>query len=93
MHKFKHMKIIIEIKEGAAKLVLKDNEKIVDEFVFSTDHSISEKLLPAIDDILSKNGLKPEDIEKMEAATDLGESYTSRRIVEAVANAFNWTKK
>lgn len=83
------MTITIEIKNKVARIILKDGEQAVDELVFPDEYRISKELLPGIDAVLGKNGLDPSDIEKVDVETDLGETYTSRRIAEAVANAFN----
>lgn len=83
------MQIIIEIKNKVVKLLLKDDKKIIDEIIFSAEENISEKLLPLFDELLMKNGLTKETIEKVQAETDLGDTYTSRRIAEAFANGFN----
>jgi tRNA A37 threonylcarbamoyladenosine modification protein TsaB len=57
------------------------------------DENISEKLLPNFDALIKKNKLTLDDIEKIEVETDLGDTFTSRRIAEAMKNAFDWTKK
>jgi tRNA A37 threonylcarbamoyladenosine modification protein TsaB len=86
------MQIIIEIKNKITKLILKDGEKALDEVVFDVQENISEKLLPHFDGLLTKNKLTLDDIEKVEVDTDLGDTFTSRRIAEAMRNAFLWTK-
>lgn len=86
------MRIIIEIKNKATKLILKEKEAVLDEFTFPEDHNISERLLPLVDELLKRHGLSPKDIENFSVTTDLGDSYTSRRIAETVANVFNWKK-
>lgn len=85
--------ILIEIKNKQARIILKDGENSVGEFVFTNEYRISSDLLPEIEKLIRKNGLEREDIGKMEVETDLGESFTSRRIAEATANAFNWAKE
>ncbi|MFA5961567.1 MAG: hypothetical protein WC848_02720 [Parcubacteria group bacterium] len=87
------MQIIIEIKNKITKLILKDGQKTVDEVVFGAEENISEKLLPNFDVLLKKNEFTLEDIANVEVETDLGDTFTSRRIAEAMKNAFLWTKK
>lgn len=87
------MQIVIEIKNKITKLILKDGQKTLDEVVFEAEENISEKLLPNFDALLKKNKLTLEDIESVEVETDLGDTFTSRRIAEAMKNAFDWTKK
>jgi tRNA A37 threonylcarbamoyladenosine modification protein TsaB len=87
------MRVIIEIKNKITKLILKNGAKKLDEVVFELDENISEKLLPNFDALIKKNKLTLDDIEKIEVETDLGDTFTSRRIAEAMKNAFDWTKK
>jgi hypothetical protein len=86
------MKIIIEIKTGKIRIILKEGDFVRDELVFLEDQNISEKLWPYIDDLLRRNKISIEEIEKMEVDSDLEDTYTSRRIAEAAANTFNWIK-
>lgn len=86
------MIIIIEIKNKITKLILRNNLEKIDELVLASDENISEKLLPIFDELLKKNKLTTQDIENVEVETDLGDSFTSRRIAEAMRNAFLWTK-
>lgn len=87
------MDIVIEIKNKETRLILKDGSKTLDEVVFLAGENISEKLLPNFDVLLKKNKLTVDDIENVEVETDLGDTFTSRRIAEAMRNAFLWTKK
>lgn len=87
------MRIIIKIKNKTTKLLLQKGQKTIDEVVFSPEQNISQKLLPFFNEILKRNNLTVDDIKKVEVETDLGDSYTSRRIAEAVKNVFDWTQK
>ncbi|MFZ2226413.1 MAG: hypothetical protein WA064_00785 [Candidatus Moraniibacteriota bacterium] len=87
------MIIVIEIKNKETRLILRDGQKAVDEVVFLAGENISEKLLPNFDLLLKKHKLTLEDIDNVEVETDLGDTFTSRRIAEAMKNAFLWTKK
>lgn len=87
------MIIVIEIKNKETRLILKDGSKTLDEVVFLAGENISEKLLPNFDVLIKKNKLTVDDIESVEVETDLGDTFTSRRIAEAMKNAFLWTKK
>ena len=87
------MQVIIEIKNKLTKLLLKDEDKIVDEIIFSEGENISQKLLPNFDRLLRKNKLTVEDIDNARVESDLGETYTSRRIAQAFVNGFSDFKK
>lgn len=86
------MNLHIIVKEKMVKLVLVHNAQEIGSLEFPEKHNLTETLLPCIDSLLRKYKLVPGDVEKVTSETDLGESYTTRRIVEAVANAFNWAK-
>ncbi|MCX6761589.1 MAG: hypothetical protein NTY33_01975 [Candidatus Moranbacteria bacterium] len=87
------MQIIIEIKNKITKLILKNGSQKLDELIFAVGENISEKLLSNFDALLKKNKLTLEDIDNVEVKTDLGDTFTSRRIAEAMKNAFDWTRK
>ena len=91
--KNKTMQIIIEIKNKIVTLLLKDGKKIIDEIVFSAEENISQKLLPNFDTLLKKNKLAVKDIKSVKVETDLGDTFTSRRIAQAFANSFDYFKK
>lgn len=74
-------------------MVLKKGQETLDERVFEAQENISQKLLPHFDELLKKNDLSLKDVEKVDVETDLGETYTSRRIAEAMKNAFDWTRQ
>lgn len=71
------------------KLIIKDGGKTIAESFWHGEHSLSEQLLGKIDDLLDENGLKKEDIEKVETEVSETTGVTSRRIVETVAEAWN----
>lgn len=85
------MKILINLKKGEVEVVLKDGDAEIDKINFPEDRNLSEKLLASIDNILKKNRLNSDKIEKVELISDIEENYTSYRIAKAVENAFNWS--
>ena len=87
------MSIIIVIKNKITKLILKKEKKVFDELVFLDKENISEKLLVLFDKLLKNNNLTTKDIKNIEIETDLGDTFTSRRIAEAMKKAFIWGKK
>ncbi|KKP78424.1 MAG: hypothetical protein A2271_05140 [Candidatus Moranbacteria bacterium RIFOXYA12_FULL_35_19] len=87
------MEIIIKIKERKISIRLLQNKKEVDFLDIVEEHSLSEKLLPEIDKLLRKNKLKPENIEKVQVESDLGDNFTTTRIAKSVANAWEWNLK
>lgn len=86
------MKLKIKIKNKAVIISILRKNKVVDKLTFPEDYNLSEILLPNIDELLKKNRLKPEDVEKAVLMTGLTESFTAFRIARSVVNAFNWSK-
>lgn len=87
------MKIILEIKKGRIRVILKDKKNILDEMSFLEEKNLAEKLLPMIDKLLSKNKLQPGDIQDFQVLSDLGENFTTFRIAKTVAEAFKFAVK
>lgn len=87
------MKILLEIKAGWIKIILKNKKNILDEVSFLEERNLSEKLLPTIDKLLKKNKLQPQDIADFQVVSDLGENFTTYRIAKTVAEAFKFAIK
>lgn len=88
------MHLIIEIKEGKTNVLLarKTGERL-DALALPEGENITDKLWPLADELLQRNSLSLEQVEKMVVESDLEETYTSRRVAEAAARAFFWTKQ
>jgi hypothetical protein len=84
------MNIDIIIKNREISIVLKKNSEKLDEISFPEDHNLSQKLLPAIDNILSRNKLDIKKIKKARLLSDIKEPCTSYRIAKAVVDGLNW---
>lgn len=84
------MEIIVQIKNRQISVILVEKGKKLDELSFPEDHDLSQKLLPAIDKILSRNKLEMKDIKKTRLVSDIKEPYTSYRIAKAAVNSINW---
>jgi tRNA A37 threonylcarbamoyladenosine modification protein TsaB len=87
------MKILLKIKSGQIRIILKDKKNILDELSFLEARNLSEKLLPMIEKLLKKNKLQPKDIEDFQVISDLGKNYTTFRIAKTVAEAFKFAIK
>jgi tRNA A37 threonylcarbamoyladenosine modification protein TsaB len=84
------MEILITIKDKIIRLSLLKEGKERDAADIREERSLSERLLPEIDNLLKKNKLTPEDIEKIEVKSDQNDNFTTTRIAKAVANAWNF---
>ncbi|PJA87386.1 MAG: hypothetical protein CO140_04640 [Candidatus Moranbacteria bacterium CG_4_9_14_3_um_filter_40_7] len=85
--------LLLEIKSGWIRIVLKDEKKVLDELSFLEERNLSEKLLPTIEQLLRKNKLQPQDIQDFQVTSDLGENYTTFRLAKTVAEAFKFAVK
>lgn len=84
------MHIILEIRENEIELLLKDQNVLIDKSGWKGKLDLSEKLLIGIDDFLTKNSLEVENIEKIVVKSNISDNLTTVRIVETVAEAFNY---
>jgi tRNA A37 threonylcarbamoyladenosine modification protein TsaB len=84
------MNIIINIDDREIKIILKDKNEIIDEFSWEEDQNLSQRLLVEIDNLLSKNKLKPSEIKKMQVETGIPDKFTTVRIAKVVAKTFNF---
>ena len=84
------MDIEIRIKNKAVSVCLLDSGNVFDSVAIEEEHRLSEDLLPAINNLLIKNGLDVINIGKMTLESDMGENFTTQRIALTVINAFNW---
>ncbi len=87
------MEILITIKEKKVKVALMENEVERDVLEIVEEHSLSQQLLPSIDELLKRNQLISKDIEKMRVESDRDESFTTTRIAQAAANAWNYVQQ
>lgn len=86
------MNVEIVINNRMISVILAQGKKKLDEIRFPEDHNLSQKLLPAVDKILSRNKLKIANIKKAILISDIKEPYTSYRIAKAVVNGLNLGK-
>ncbi|KKP94387.1 MAG: hypothetical protein US25_C0031G0001 [Candidatus Moranbacteria bacterium GW2011_GWE1_36_7] len=78
----------ISLDGNDIKLTLKDGRKRVDELSWNDEYTLSEKLLPNIDDLLRKNKVSKNKIEKVTTKISKTSGVTSARIVRTVAAAW-----
>jgi tRNA A37 threonylcarbamoyladenosine modification protein TsaB len=83
------MKIRIKIKNQTAEVLLFAGRKIIDRELLADFGRLSEELLPAVDRLLKRHKITLRDIQKIDSAIDLPESYTATRIVKAVVKGLS----
>jgi len=86
-----HLQLIVRNKKVSIKLYLR--KKKIDILAFREENNLSEKLLPAIDEIIRKNKLIAADIKNIEAITDTPDSFTTSRIAATVGKGWNFAVK
>lgn len=83
------MNLLITLDVDNISLTLKDGRKIVGEFSWNDEYTLSEKLLPNIDALLKQSKIKKEQVEKITTKITKTSGVTSARIVRTVAKAWN----
>lgn len=85
---------IIEIKleKRMIEICLKDGKNVLDMITFPEKGDLTEKLLPMIDKLITKNKIQLKDIKKIVTKSDLKEPFTSYRILKTVEKTFNFFK-
>lgn len=86
------MNLVISLDGNNIKLSLINEGKIVDELAWIGEYSLSELLLPKIDELLQRNQVAKESVEKIKTKISATSGVTSSRIVETVAKTWNGTK-
>jgi len=87
--KLENMQLEILVKNQIIVLSLKKGKKIIGQSEFSEKNSLSRDLLIQINKLLQENKLTAKMIKKVSVQTEISKAYTSYRIAEAVAKAFN----
>ena len=83
------MILIIFLDGNNIKLTLKNGNKVVDSSEWLGEYSLSEQLLPKIDELLRKNKIDKNEITKVIPKISKTSGVTSSRIVQTVAKAWN----
>ena len=83
------MNLIIELDGNNITLIIKNGSKIIDRSFWQGEYSLSEQLLPKIDELLRKNNIDKSKIKKVIPKISRISGVTSSRIVQTVAKAWN----
>jgi hypothetical protein len=84
----KHARLVLAVHKEEISLKLEREGGMAEKVVLEDAHTLAERLLPAVDGLLSRHGLKPEDVEGFEVESSLPEGYSARRIAETAARVF-----
>lgn len=81
---------LLEVDKKEVFLNLKQDEAVIERVLVCDGYSLLEKLLPAIDAMLTRHHLETSDIAKFEVVSDLPEGYSARRITETIASVYEF---
>ena len=87
------MNLIISLDGNNIKLTIKKGKKTVAESAWTGEYSLSEQLLPKIDELIRKNKIDKKEIKKVVPKINKISGVTSSRIVQTVAKAWNAGRK
>jgi hypothetical protein len=83
------MELIIALDGNNITLTIKEGERVIDELAWTGEYTLSEQLLLKIDELLLKNGLNREAVDKVLTSISSTSGVTSSRIVQTIAQAWN----
>ncbi len=84
--------LVFHVEETATEVVLFFDEEEVGRAHIEPNRELLEKLLPAIDGLLSKHGISSHDVADIHVESALPDGYSSRRVAETVANIWKWSR-
>ncbi|MFC1638502.1 hypothetical protein ACFL2R_03695 [Patescibacteria group bacterium] len=82
----------IKIEDNKITLILRKDDEVIDEMIWSEHQNLSAELLGKIDNLLVKNEVDRNDV-KMSVNTGIDEKFTTVRIAKVVANTFNYVNE
>lgn len=86
------MKIRINLQEKTT-ISLEEGKKVLQKIAFANDQSLSQKILPAIEKILSRRKLTIKAIDQFILDSEVPENYTAYRIAKTTVDALNLANK
>ncbi|MFT4416897.1 tRNA (adenosine(37)-N6)-threonylcarbamoyltransferase complex dimerization subunit type 1 TsaB [Fredinandcohnia humi] len=85
------MKVLsIDTSNYVLGIAITDGDKVVGEFITNLPKNHSVRAMPAIEQLLTECGMKPNDVEKIVVAKGPG-SYTGVRIGVTIAKTLAWS--
>jgi tRNA A37 threonylcarbamoyladenosine modification protein TsaB len=86
------MELEIQLEKNRTKLTLKNDDKIIDTLEWEEKNNLSQTLLKQIDKLIKKHDLDKKEI-NLSVKSSVPSGFTSTRIAQSVAGAFNWGKQ
>ncbi len=80
----------LEIGREGSKLALIEEEREISAREWPEARDMGHQLFEAIDSLLKESGIAPTDVTRFTIETDIPESFTSVRIAQSVAKAWEY---
>ncbi|MGB8247727.1 MAG: hypothetical protein WCE98_06925 [Chlorobium sp.] len=81
---------ILNIEKEKSRLALLEGERVISSREWPEARDMGHQLFEAIDFLLKESGIVPTDVTHFDIETDIPESFTSVRIAESVAKAWEY---
>lgn len=78
----------LHIEKEKSRLVLLNDDKEVASRNWSESRDMGRQLFRAIEELLSEQGIRPEDVAGFDIDSDMPDGYTSMRIAETVKKTY-----
>ncbi len=82
------VELILRVGEAVTDVVLLCGGEETGRMRIEPNRELLEKILPTINEFLTKQGVSPSDIEDIRVESDLPDGYSSRRIAETFMNVW-----
>ena len=82
------MEIILCVGEAVTDVVLSCEGEEIGRMRIEPNRELLEKILLAIDELLTKRGVSPSDIDDVRVESNLPDGYSSRRVAETVSSVW-----
>ncbi|MEA3273157.1 MAG: hypothetical protein U9Q72_00975 [Patescibacteria group bacterium] len=85
------MILVLQIdKTAKASISLEERGKLIDQLRWQDKQNLSEKLLPKINILLKRNNITVQELEDVNLAVDMEESYSAYRIASATMKTLRY---
>ena len=81
------MRLFFQLQPEKLRIILAENDAEKQATELDDLRALSQTLLPAVDELLRRNGLEVADLESVEMQSTVAPSFTSYRIVEATSRS------
>lgn len=87
------MRIELSLKEKNIHLVLRDDVRSIDSEQWEDRNDLLEKFFPALDDLLTRNGVEIDDVRDFSLSLDVPQGYTTARIARTIIKTMRFAHK